>query len=161
MDETIKIECTSPKDKNNVDFALVKQQIMNLKQQFTILTQTVSQLEKNVAKQNKQNMKKITKNKNKGNRKPSGFAKPMPVTEELCSFMNKEKGTELPRTEVTQYLIKYIKQNKLEDVENKKKIMPDNSLKKLLGVTDSDEVTYFSLQSMMNKHFVSSKVETL
>ena len=113
MDEAIKIECTSPKDKNNVDFALVKQQIMNLKQQFTILTQTVSQLEKNVAKQNKQNMKKITKNKNKGNRKPSGFAKPMPVTEELCNFMNKEKGTELPRTEVTQYLIKYIKQNQL------------------------------------------------
>ena len=41
--------------------------------------------------------KEITKgkNKNKGNRKPSGFAKPSKVTNELCEFMNKKEGTEI------------------------------------------------------------------
>ena len=32
--------------------------------------------------------KNVEKSKNKGNKKPSGFAKPTKVTDELCVFMN-------------------------------------------------------------------------
>jgi len=114
-------------------------------------------LEKNVKKQMKTFKKDIIKNKNKGNRKPSGFAKPSKVTKELCDFMNKSEGTEIARTEVTKALVAYIKENKLENEKNSKIITPDQKLKFLLGIEDGEEVTYFNIQKYMNKHFVKAQ----
>ena len=63
----------------------------------------------------------MNEKKNKGNRKPSGFAKPGPVSDELCLFYEqKEKGTHMARTEVTQYIVKYIKDKSLVNNDNKK-----------------------------------------
>jgi chromatin remodeling complex protein RSC6 len=128
---------------------LVKNQIVNLQQ-------NLKQLEKNMKKQIKGLKKESTKNKNKGNRKPSGFAKPSKVTKELCEFMNKTEGTEIARTEVTKALVTYIKENKLENESNSKVIKPDNKLKFLLGVEEGQELTYFNIQKYMNKHFVKN-----
>jgi upstream activation factor subunit UAF30 len=128
---------------------LVKNQIVNLQQ-------SLKQLEKNVKKQMKGLKKEATKNKNKGNRKPSGFAKPSKVTKELCEFMNKTEGTEIARTEVTKALVTYIKENKLENETNSKVIQPDTKLKFLLGLEEGEELTYFNIQKYMNKHFVKN-----
>ena len=128
---------------------LFKCQINGLQQQLRVL-------EKTVKKQMKTLKKDVTKNKNKGNRKPSGFAKPSKVTKELCEFMNKTEGTEIARTEVTRALVTYIKENKLENTENSKIISPDDKLKILLGLDDSQELTYFNIQKYMNKHFVKT-----
>ena len=103
-------------------------------------------------------MKNVKKEvKHKGNRKPSGFAKPTKVTKELCEFMNKEEGTEIARTEVTKSLIDYIKLNELQNKENTKLILPDDKLKFLLGLNDTDELTFFNLQKYMNKHFITTQ----
>ena len=126
---------------------LVKTQISNLQQ-------NLKQLEKNIKKQMKGLKKEVTKKKNKGNRKPSGFAKPCKVTKELFNFMNKNEGTEIARTEVTKSLIAYIKENKLENKTNSKIITPDKKLKFLLGIDEGQELTYFNIQKYMNKHFV-------
>jgi upstream activation factor subunit UAF30 len=128
---------------------VVKNQIVNLQQ-------SLKQLEKNVKKQMKGLKKEAVKNKNKGNRKPSGFAKPTKVTKELCEFMNKTEGTEIARTEVTKALVSYIKENKLENESNSKIIKPDNKLKILLELEDGQELTYFNIQKYMNKHFVKN-----
>jgi len=128
---------------------IVKNQIGNLQH-------SLKQLEKNVKKQMKVLKKEATKNKNKGNRKPSGFAKPSKVTKELCEFMNKTEGTEIARTEVTKSLVTYIKENKLENESNSKIIKPDNKLKFLLGVEEGEQLTYFNIQKYMNKHFVKN-----
>jgi chromatin remodeling complex protein RSC6 len=72
--------------------------------------------------------------------------------------MNKEKGTMVARTEVTQYIIEYIRQNALQKDGNRKFIKPDVKLATLLDVKDDDEVTYFNIQRYMNKHFVKEKV---
>ena len=127
--------------------ALVKNQIGNIQQ-------GIKQLEKNIKKQIKGLKKETNKNKNKGNRKPSGFAKPSKVTKELCDFMNKNEGTEFARTEVTKMLISYIKENKLENETNSKIINPDSKLKVLLGIDEGQELNYFNIQKYMNKHFV-------
>ena len=122
----------------------------NLRGQITQIQNQVRTLEKNVKKQSKLNKKE---SKSRIIRKPSGFAKPSKISDELITFMNKTKGTELARTEVTQYIINYIKENSLQNMENRKNINPDKKLSDLLDCGD-DEVTYFNLQKYMNKHFV-------
>jgi DNA topoisomerase-1 len=126
---------------------LFKGQINGLQQQLRVL-------EKTVKKQMKTLKKDVTKNKNKGNRKPSGFAKPSKVTNELCEFMNKKEGTEIARTEVTRALCSYIKEHKLENKNNNKIIIPDDKLNALLGIEEGQELTYFTIQKFMNKHFI-------
>ena len=70
--------------------------------------------------------------------------------------MDKPNGSEVARTEVTQFIISYIKNNDLQWKENRKIIKPDEALKSLLG-NGNDEVTYFNLQRYMNKHFLKNK----
>jgi chromatin remodeling complex protein RSC6 len=131
-------------------------QLNQMKTQITGIQQNIKQLDKNVKKQMKCLKKEVVKTKNKGNRQPSGFAKPSKVTKELCEFMNKTEGTEIARTEVTRALVAYIKENKLENTTNSKIISPDEKLKTLLELNDSDELTYFTIQKYMNKHFVKN-----
>ena len=131
-------------------------QLNQMKTQITGIQQNIKQLDKNVKKQMKCLKKEVVKTKNKGNRQPSGFAKPSKVTKELCEFMNKAEGTEIARTEVTRALVAYIKENKLENTTNSKIISPDEKLKTLLELNDSDELTYFTIQKYMNKHFVKN-----
>jgi chromatin remodeling complex protein RSC6 len=124
--------------------------------QITLLQNQVRGLEKSYNKKIKSMEKEVKKNKSKGNRKPSGFAVPSKITNELCDFMKLSHGTAVARTEVTQYIINYIKQNELQWKENRKIIKPDKALTSLLSVEDKDEVTYFNLQKYMNRHFKKS-----
>ena len=131
-------------------------QLAHVKTQITGIQQNIKVLEKNIKKQMKCLKKEVVKNQNKGNRQPSGFAKPAKVTKELCEFMNKTEGSEIARTEVTRALVAYIKEHKLENETNSKIISPDNTLKNLLGLDDEDELTYFNMQKYMNKHFIKN-----
>tara|TARA_Y100000991_G_scaffold154295_1_gene117360 strand:- start:1085 stop:1744 length:660 start_codon:yes stop_codon:yes gene_type:complete len=140
-------------------FEGIIQTLSTFRQSITALQTQIRGLEKSVRKEMKTLQKEAAKNRNKGNRRPSGFAKPSKVSAELCTFMKKDAGTEIARTEVTQYLIQYIKDNGLQFSGNKKIIMPDATLKKLLAVKDGEEVTYFNLQRLMNRHFVKASSE--
>lgn len=134
------------------EFKSIETSLSNFRSQLTTLQHKLRTLDKNVKRQFKHMKKDVekSKNKNKGNRKPSGFAKPTKISNELCKFMNKETGTEVARTEVTQFIINYVKENNLAD---SKIINPDTKLKQLLELNDDDEVTYFNIQKYMNKHF--------
>ena len=137
-------------------FGAVLNTLSSFKSQISMLSAQVKSLEKTVKKQMKQLEREAQKNKNKGNRKASGFAVPSKISNVLCKFMGKPEGTEMARTEVTKYMIQYIKNNNLPDKDNKKVIKPDNALKSLLNVKATDEVTYFNLQKYMNKHFIKA-----
>lgn len=114
----------------------------------------VRTLEKSVNKEMKQ-LDRINakKNKNKGTRAPSGFVKPTKISDELATFLGKDKGSMMARTDVTKEMTAYIRQHKLQDKDNGRKILPDTKLKKLLKVSDSEELTYFNLQKFMSPHF--------
>ncbi len=137
------------------DFSNILNQISALKTYISELTQNIKSLEKGVKKKIKSQDKLLSKNKNKGNKKPTGFAKPNYISKELCKFMDMPEGSTMARTDVTKYLIQYIKNNKLPDKNNKKKINPDKNLKSLLNPQPNEDITYFNLQKLMNKHFVS------
>ena len=129
--------------------------IQNIKQQMTGLTKIVRDVEKRINKRIKTLEKENKKTKNKGNKQPSGFANPTPVSKKLCEFMHKPHDTKMARTDVTKYIIQYIKEHKLEDPENAKIIKPDNALTSLFNIKDDSEVlTYFNMQRHMNKHFL-------
>ena len=122
----------------------------------------LKKLHKTVQKQMKESSKKRKNKKlddpNRIKRPPSGFAKPTIISLELCNFLGKPEGTEMARTEVTKFLTQYIAEHKLQDQSNRRKILPDKPLQKLLNANTEDEVTYFNLQKYMKVHFPKSKV---
>jgi len=156
------MEKTSTNDVNDNnelkgEFSEILNSLTTFKSQITLLQSQMRNLEKHVNKKIKIFQKEAKKNKGKGNRKPSGFAVPTKITDELCNFLKKPPGTKIARTEVTQYIIEYIKHNKLQQPDNRRFISPDNRLTKLLDVPEGDKVTYFNIQKYMNKHFVKEE----
>jgi len=143
-------------DKILNQFETIIDSLSIFRNQINLLQSQLRNLEKSVKKEVKTLKKAAVKNKNKGNRKPSGFANPTKVSKELCEFMNKEEGSQIARTEVTKAIISYIKNNNLQNKTNKKIISPDEKLKFLLGIKEEEELTYFNLQKYMNKHFNSA-----
>lgn len=91
----------------------------------------------------KKNKKTRQANKGNVNKKPSGFAQSAPVKDELCEFLGLEPGSSIARTEVTQKVIKYVKDNNLEEPNNKRYIIPDDALEKIVG---SEEVRLKTMQ---------------
>lgn len=87
---------------------------------------------------------------------PNGFAKPTKISDDLCVFLGVPKGTEKSRTEVTREINKYVKAHNLANPKNKRIILPDATLKKLLNSKSSDEVTYFNLQKFLKHHFIKA-----
>ena len=140
------------------DFSKLLNNIATMKSLASEFNQNIKSLEKAVKKKLRQVDKMVAKNKNKNNKKATGFAKPAYISNELCKFMNIPDGTSMARTDVTKYIIQYIKDKKLPDEEDKRKIKPDKKLKTLLNIKPTDEVTYFNLQQYMNKHFVSPTI---
>jgi len=139
------------------EFNALTERLSQLKVLQTSILSDLKKLQKSVNKHVKECSKKQKKKRCKvpgaPKREPSGFAKPALISSELCNFLGKPEGTEMARTEVTKYLTKYIKEHNLQDEANRRKILPDNSLQKLLNVGTDDEVTYFNLQKYMKVHF--------
>jgi chromatin remodeling complex protein RSC6 len=154
--DNIQTNSVADKTERDIQFDAILNNLSNFKNQITLLQQQIKSLDKAVNKEVKSLQKAANKNKNKGNRKPSGFAKSSKISDTLCSFMNKPIGTEMARTEVTKMIIGYIKEKGLQQENNKKFIKPDAQLRNLLGVGENDEVTYFNIQKYMNKHFTKT-----
>jgi chromatin remodeling complex protein RSC6 len=156
MSENVVVENSESLAVIKKEFNMLLNNLSAFKSQITAVQNRVKGIEKQVRKEIKSLERKINKNKNKGSRKPSGFAVPTQISTELCKFMNVNDGAKLARTEVTQYIISYIKEKKLQDEKNGRKIKPDKALKSLLNVKKNEDLTYFNLQKYMNKHFVKA-----
>ena len=98
--------------------------------------------------------KKMPKDPNAPKKDPSGFAKPQKVSEELTKFLSIPADEEIARTEVTKRIVKYIQEKNLQNPENKREILLDAPLKKLLAV--DGPITFFQLQIYMKHHFPST-----
>jgi chromatin remodeling complex protein RSC6 len=62
-------------------------------------------------------------------------------------------GSELARTEVTKRVLAYVKDNELQNKDNKRVIEVDAKLKALLKPSDDEQVTYFSIQRLLKVHY--------
>ena len=114
-------------------------------------------LERKWTRELKTAQKQTNKRKKRaGSRAPSGFVKPTRISDELASFLGKDKGSEMARTDVTREINTYIRAHKLQDKDNGRKINPDSKLASLLKLKKTDELTYFNLQKYMSPHFAKS-----
>lgn len=100
------------------------------------------------------NVKKNSKRAPKAKRNASGFAKPTLLSDEMYAFLGLEKGSLVVRNDVTRLLNKYVVDKSLRAEKDKRQILPDDELKKLLNVTDKDNLTYFNIQKYIKHHFV-------
>uniref|UniRef100_A0A6C0LY07 DM2 domain-containing protein n=1 Tax=viral metagenome TaxID=1070528 RepID=A0A6C0LY07_9ZZZZ len=98
-------------------------------------------------------IEKAQKKRQNAKNSPSGFAKPNKISDELCDFIGVPHGTEKSRTDITRFINAYVKEHNLNKPENKRFILPDTKLKKILNVGDSDEINYFILQKLISHHF--------
>ena len=137
----------------------VEEILKNLKKDFKKFEEDHKKLSKDLKEDHKKLCKckcKCKYEESKSIKKmPSGFAKPTRITDELCEFLQIEKGSKLPRTEVGEKIREYIRKNNLQDKNNGSRINPDVKLTKLLDInTSQEELTYFNIQRYMRKHFV-------
>jgi upstream activation factor subunit UAF30 len=149
--EETPVEGEAPITEQSLEFLAKLQQlslfISSLKTEYRNLEKKWTRELKAAQKQNSRRKRKSV------NRSPSGFVKPTRISDELASFLGKDKGTEMARTAVTRDINAYIRTNKLQDTENGRKINPDAKLAALLKLKKTDELTYFNLQRYMSPHF--------
>jgi len=82
-----------------------------------------------------------------------GLSQPSILPDKLCDFIGVPHKTEMMRVDLTKEIHKYIRNNKLQDTENKKNIKPNKALLELLEIEEGIELTYFNIQSYLNKLF--------
>jgi upstream activation factor subunit UAF30 len=157
VDAAPQTECAdaeTPLADQSVEFLAKLQQLGAL---ISSLKTEYRSLEKKWTREVKTAQKQSSKRKRKaGNRAPSGFVKPTKISDELASFLGKDKGSEMARTDVTREINTYIRAHKLQDKENGRKINPDTKLATLLKLKKTDELTYFNLQKYMSPHFAKA-----
>lgn len=100
-------------------------------------------------------VERIQKKRDNARKSPSGFAKPNKISDELCDFIGVPHGTEKSRTDITRYINAYVKEHNLNKPSNRRVILPDEKLKKILKINNEEEVTFFILQRLISHHFPS------
>lgn len=95
--------------------------------------------------------KKSTKDPSE-KRDPSGFNAAQPVPPEFCDQpWGCDADQELPRTMLTKMVYDYVKEENLQDPNDKRNIFPDETLKKLFHLKDTDELHFNNFQTYMKR----------
>ena len=141
----------------STDFTDFMGRLQQLSTAISALKTEFRNLEKKATRELKTAAKVSNKRKRKtGNRAPSGFVKPTLISDELATFLGKTTGTQMARTEVTREINAYIREHKLQDKTNGRRINADTKLSSLLKLASGEELTYFNLQRYMSPHFAKS-----
>ncbi|XAR55731.1 hypothetical protein NMG60_11035915 [Bertholletia excelsa] len=85
-----------------------------------------------------------------GKREPRGIMKPRRVSPEMQAFLG--GVSEIPRTQALKQIWAYIKEQNLQDPENKKVIICDEKLKSIFA--GRDRVGFLEIAGLMNPHFL-------
>ena len=109
---------------------------------------------------------RIIKQKKSGTRKTttsnnSGFLKPVKISKEMAKFTGWNETELKSRVDVTKYLCNYIKENNLQNPQDKRQINVDAKLSKLLKYDtkkETEPLTYYALQKHLKSHFIKPEV---
>ena len=135
--------------------SVIIEKVNNLFASFKEVQNLLKVLSKDYEKQQKI-IEKAQKKRQNAKNSPSGFAKPNKISDELCDFIGVPHGTEKSRTDITRFINSYVKEHNLNKPENKRFILPDDKLKKILNVGDKEDINYFILQKLISHQFPPS-----
>merc|ERR1711907_284524 len=159
--ENLELQLAPMREKTDLLLSTLLNEFQTLQKSLKELSTKLKEVQRQVGKERKETRKVSNKyfktNKKKkrsGNKSPGGFTKPAPLSEPMCQFLGEEVGTEMPRIDVTRRINLYVKENKLQNPDNKREIVADNKLRELLYLTNNDTLTYFNLQRFMKVHFL-------
>lgn len=102
-------------------------------------------------KQRNTSVKKSNPNSN------SGFLKPVKISADMAKFTGWSTSEPKSRVDVTKYLCNYIKEHNLQNPEDKRQIIPDAKLAKLIkfdSKKETEPLRYYSLQKYLKPHFI-------
>ena len=149
--------------KKKIDKVLKEKGIEKEKEVKSKVKKTKEKVEK-VEKEDKETKEEVKEKKVKKERKkkeeivpPSAITEPILISAELQQFLSKPDNCSMTRLDITQLMYDYINKNNLQNLDDKKIINPDDNLKKLFNLNDNQVLTYFNIQSMINKHFILEK----
>ena len=148
------VSLTPVKTEDNA-VSVIIEKVNNLFASFKEVQNLLKVLSKDYEKQQKI-IEKAQKKRQNAKNSPSGFAKPNKISDELCDFIGVPPGTEKSRTDITRFINSYVKEHNLNKPENKRFILPDDKLKKILNVGDKEDINYFILQKLISHHFPPS-----
>jgi len=121
------------------------------------LNKSLKQLKKDTARA----MKQKRKNPNRAKNTSSGFMKPVAISGEMSKFTGWNSDELKSRVDVTKYICGYIRDNNLQNPDDRRQIVPDKKLQALLKLDKKslkeEPLTYYSLQKKIQPHFVKSK----
>lgn len=108
---------------------------------------------------------RVIKQKSSSGRKntntTSGFLKPVKISKEMAKFTGWDESELRSRVDVTKYLCNYIKENDLQNPTDRRQIMADPKLSKLLkfdSKKESEPLTYYKLQTYLKSHFIKPEI---
>ena len=144
-----------------------KQDLMTeLKREVQELRKMQRDHEHAIKEASKKSKRKKSQRDDANPRKPSGFASPVVVSDDLYSFLSQfgvKKEDPIARTDVTRHITSYIKEHDLQNPEHRREIIPDAALYKLFGPAiepkDPNDpksplvYTYLKLQRYLSPHF--------
>lgn len=93
------------------------------------------------------------------NAPPSGFQKPVKISSEMSKFTGWNPEEHKSRVDVTNFICNYIRENDLQNPEDRRQILADKRLARLLRYDESNDeqpLTYFYLQKKIQHHFPKS-----
>lgn len=105
-------------------------------------------------------MKKVCKKRRKSSGTPSNLMKPIPLSDELCDFLGKDRGSKFTRGQVTSMVNAYAKNNNLKKDDNGRIIVLDQPLAGLLGLSLGEEVQIFRVPTHLKNqnHYIKEEV---
>jgi len=148
MEPTIEIQ---PCNEIETQFNLIQQNLTKFKTNISEIQLQLRNLEKTVKKESK---KPPVKSSAARQPKITGFSILEKITPELCSFMKLQADSLATRNDVTAYLTEYIRENKLQDMTNRRNININDELATLFKLTPDIQLTYFNLHKYISSLFV-------
>lgn len=139
---------TTKKEETVNEFAVIIEELENMKKNISKLVGSLRTLQKNSTKK--------TRNANI----KSGFIKPVAISAELGKFMGTKENELVPRNVVNKAINQYIKDKNLQVPTDKQTFVLDDTLSSLFNLTKGDVVHYFKMQTHLKNHYPKA-VETV
>ena len=143
------IQLLQPRSEIDIQFDFIQQNLTKFKTNLSDIQQQLRLLEKTIKKDKKKETKPVVKQT-----KIIGFDIQENVTDELRTFMKMPAGSTTTRNAATTFITEYIRNNKLQDMVDRKRIHLNDELATLFKLTTTDIMTYFKLHKHISKMFV-------